>query len=164
MPPNNRTVTSHAGVSAVRPGGKQLSDLPDEIQEMRSPGGRARHLATGGCGSDAWGSRPTRAGVRGSPDGNRRAAQRPTLTYDEGACPGFQEKEIAREAIDLDLSTNRDIQPGRWVRLDDDPHYYFDGWMAEVTILDRTLTTGEVDTVEEYMSSEYGIPLDGPVN
>ena len=73
-------------------------------------------------------------------------------------------QEVAREAIDLDLSTNRNIQLGRWVRLDDDPHYYFDGRMAEVTIFDRTLTTGEVDTVEEYMSSEYGIPLDGPVN
>ena len=73
-------------------------------------------------------------------------------------------QEVARDSIDLDLSANRDIQLGRWVRLDDDPHYYFDGRMAEVTVFDRTLTTTEVETVEEYMSSEYGIPLDGRVN
>ncbi|ERH09196.1 MAG: hypothetical protein J07HX64_00949 [halophilic archaeon J07HX64] len=73
-------------------------------------------------------------------------------------------QEVARDSIDLNLSANRNIQLGRWVRLDDDPHYYFDGRMAEVTVFDRTLTAAEVDTVEEYMSSEYGIPLDGPVN
>jgi hypothetical protein len=73
-------------------------------------------------------------------------------------------QEVARDSIDLNLSANRDIQLGRWVRLDDDPHYYFDGRMAEVTVFDRTLTATEVETVEEYMSSEYGIPLDGPIN
>ena len=70
-------------------------------------------------------------------------------------------EEVARESIDLDLSANRDVQLGRWVRLDDDPHYYFDGRLAEVTVFDRTLASAELDTVEEYMSSTYGIDLDG---
>lgn len=70
--------------------------------------------------------------------------------------------EVARSSIDLDLSENRDIQIGRWVRLDSDPHYYFDGRLAEVTIFDRTLASQEITTVEEYMSDTYGIALDGP--
>lgn len=71
-------------------------------------------------------------------------------------------QEVAREDIDLNLSTNRDIQLGRWVRLDDDPHYYFDGRMAEMTVFDRELATSELRAVEKYMSAEHGIPLDGP--
>ncbi len=73
-------------------------------------------------------------------------------------------EEIARESVDLDLSGNRDIQIGRWIRIDDNPDYYFDGRMAEVTVFDRTLTPEELETVESYMSSAYGISLDGPVD
>lgn len=73
-------------------------------------------------------------------------------------------QEVARETVDLDLSANRDIQLGRWVRLDDDPHYYFDGRMAEVTIFDRKLEEEEFQTVEEYMSDEHGIALSGPID
>jgi hypothetical protein len=71
-------------------------------------------------------------------------------------------KEVARDSIDLNLSANRDIQIGRWERLDDDPHYYFDGRMAEVTVFDRELAEQELRAVEEYMSDEHNIPLDGP--
>jgi flagellin-like protein len=73
-------------------------------------------------------------------------------------------EEVARDSIELNLSANRNIQLGRWIRLDDDPHYYFDGRMAEVTVFDRTLTAAEIDTVEEYMSTTYGISLDGPLD
>jgi flagellin-like protein len=72
-------------------------------------------------------------------------------------------EEVARDSIELNLSANRNIQLGRWIRLDDDPHYYFDGRMVEVTVFDRTLAPAEINTVEEYMSTEYGIPLEGPV-
>jgi hypothetical protein len=72
-------------------------------------------------------------------------------------------QEVAKDSVDLDLSTNRDIQIGRWMRLDDDPHYYFDGRMAEITIFDRTLADSELETVEEYLSDEYGVSLDGPI-
>lgn len=36
--------------------------------------------------------------------------------------------------------------------------------MAEVTVFNRTLTPAELETVESYMSTAYGISLDGPVD
>jgi hypothetical protein len=71
-------------------------------------------------------------------------------------------EEVARDSIDLNLSGNRDIQIGRWERLDDDPHYYFDGRMAEIAVFDRELTSAELTNVEQYMSREHDIALDGP--
>lgn len=73
-------------------------------------------------------------------------------------------QEVARDTVDLDLSANRNIQLGRWVRLDENPHLYFDGRMAEVTIFDRKLMKEEYGTVEEYMSNEHGIALTGPID
>jgi flagellin-like protein len=72
-------------------------------------------------------------------------------------------QEVATDSVDLDLSANRNIQIGRWVRLDDDPHYYFDGRMAELIIFDRKLADSEIETVEEYLRDEYGISLSGPI-
>lgn len=87
-----------------------------------------------------------------------------THAYDGAAEEAFirvNGEEVARAAIDLNLSANRDVQLGRWVRIDSDPHYYFDGRIAEVAVFDRSLAGGELDTVERYMSSTYGIDLDG---
>jgi flagellin-like protein len=75
-------------------------------------------------------------------------------------------QEVARSPDELDLSSNRDIQIGRWERVpsEGDPMWYFDGRMAELTIFDRKLTTDEVETVEEYMSNKFDIDLDGPID
>lgn len=67
------------------------------------------------------------------------------------------------EAVDLDLSANRDIQIGRWERQAGDPMWYFDGRMAEITIFDRALDEEEIEAIEEYMSDEFGIALDGRI-
>jgi hypothetical protein len=70
---------------------------------------------------------------------------------------------VARKAVDLDLSTDRDIQIGRWERTSGDPHWYFDGRIAEIVLFDETLETEEIDLIESYFHHEYGIELDGPV-
>jgi len=72
-------------------------------------------------------------------------------------------QQVASKSADLDLSSNRDIQIGRWERTDDDPHYYFDGRLAEMTIFDRTLADSELAAVEEYMGTRHGVALEGPI-
>jgi flagellin-like protein len=60
------------------------------------------------------------------------------------------------------ISTDFSDRLGQETVLDDGPHYYFDGRIAEVTVFDRNLTQRELGTVEEYISDEHNIPLDGP--
>jgi hypothetical protein len=56
---------------------------------------------------------------------------------------------------DLDLSSNRDIQIGRWVRIDDNPNFYFDGAIAELLVFDRGLSETELDDIERYFDQQY---------
>jgi hypothetical protein len=61
----------------------------------------------------------------------------------------------ASAETDLDLSSNRDIQIGRWVRLNNNPHFYFHGSMAEVLVFDRGLSDAELDDLERYFDERY---------
>jgi hypothetical protein len=88
-----------------------------------------------------------------------------THAYDgEDAYIRINGEEVARDDVDLNLSQNRDIQLGRWERTDDDPNYWFDGRLAEIAVFDRELTDNEVEDVEEYMSAEHNIALNGPID
>ncbi len=62
---------------------------------------------------------------------------------------------IATEAVELDLSANRDIQLGRWERESGDPHWYYDGKIAELLIFDQALNDGEIENVEGYLDAKF---------
>ena len=66
-------------------------------------------------------------------------------------------ESLANESADLDLGTSRDIQLGRWERTPGDPHWYFDGRMAEVLIFDQSLTNEDIENAESYLNTKYQI-------
>jgi hypothetical protein len=73
-------------------------------------------------------------------------------------------KEVAQRDVDLDLSDDRDIQIGRWERTAGDPHWYFDGRIAELVLFDEALETGEMELIEAYFNQKYGTPQNGPID